>query len=107
MPRIGLLKQQLAEVARIGAQSRYRKRATQAYAEICLDRLESLDVRRVPGLPSLDDFTERRLLPAMRTCATFSRRLDDLAERAARADAPLQTRIDTQLARQNGTYWRR
>jgi uncharacterized membrane-anchored protein len=37
----------------------------------------------------------------MRTCAAFSRRLDDLAERAAWTDALLRTRIDTQLARQN------
>ncbi|MCP3729979.1 DUF3422 domain-containing protein [Sphingomonas sp. MG17] len=126
MPRVGLLEQQLAdlaqriadertdddavmadisrlsaEVARIGAQTRFRMSATQAYAEICLDRLESLEVRPVAGFPSLGDFTERRLLPAMRTCAAFSRRLDDLAERAAWTDALLRTRIDTQLARQN------
>ncbi|MBN8845847.1 MAG: DUF3422 domain-containing protein [Sphingomonadales bacterium] len=126
MPRIDLLEQQLAdvaqriadersddeammadisrltaEVARIGAQTRYRMSATQAYAEICLDRLDSLDVRPVAGFPSLGDFTERRLLPAMRTCAAFTRRLDDLAERAAWTDALLRTRIDTQLARQN------
>lgn len=126
MPRVGILEQQLAdlaqrvadeasddeqtmadisrlsaEVARIGAETRFRMSATQAYAEICLDRLESLDVSPVAGFPSLADFTERRLLPAMRTCAAFSRRLDDLSERAAWTGALLRTRIDTQLARQN------
>ena len=90
-----------AEIARIDAQTRFRMSATQAYAEICLDRLESLGVRPVAGFPSLSDFTERRLLPAMRTCAAFSRRLDDLSERAAWTGALLRTRIDTRLARQN------
>lgn len=126
MPRVGELEQQLAdlaerladeasdddrtmadisrlsaEIARIGAQTRFRMSATQAYTEICLDRLESLTVRPIPGFPSLSDFTERRLLPAMRTCAAFSRRLDDLSERAAWTGALLRTRIDTRLARQN------
>lgn len=55
----------------------------------------------VRGYRSLDDFTERRLLPAMRTCDAFTRRLEDLAQRTAWTSALLRTRVDTALARRN------
>ena len=58
-----------AELAQIVARTRYRMSATQAYAELCLDRIRRLEVAPVRGYRSLDDFTERRLLPAMRTWA--------------------------------------
>ena len=90
-----------AELAEIMAQTRYRMSATQAYAEICRDRIRRLAVAPVRGYRSLDDFTERRLLPAMRTCDAFTRRLEDLAQRAAWTSALLRTRIDTALARRN------
>ena len=90
-----------AELAEIVARTRYRMSATQAYAEICRDRIRSLGVLPVRGYRSLDDFTERRLLPAMRTCDAFTRRLEDLAQRAAWTSALLRTRVDTALARRN------
>jgi len=55
----------------------------------------------VRGYQSLDDFTERRLIPAVRTCDSFSARLDDLSRRAAWTSDLLRTRIDIALARQN------
>lgn len=90
-----------AELARIMAETRYRMSATQAYAELCMDRIRRLSVQRVAGFRSLADFTERRLLPAMRTCDAFSQRLDDLSQRAGWTSALLRTRIDTELAKQN------
>ncbi len=90
-----------AELAGIVARTRYRMSATQAYAEICRDRLRRLAVVPVRGYRSLDDFTERRLLPAMRTCDAFTRRLEDLAQRTAWTSALLRTRVDTALARRN------
>ena len=45
--------------------------ATSAYAQIVSERLEGLNPQRVPGYQSLIDFTERRLLPAVRTCKTY------------------------------------
>lgn len=90
-----------AELAQILTRTRYRMSATQAYAEICRDRIRSLAVAPVRGYRSLDDFTERRLLPAMRTCDAFTRRLEDLAQRAAWTSALLRTRVDTALARRN------
>lgn len=90
-----------AALAQIVAQTRYRMSATKAYAELCLDRIRRLSVAPVRGYRSLDDFTERRLLPAMRTCDAFTRRLDDLSQRAAWTSALLRTRVDTALARRN------
>lgn len=90
-----------AELAQIVARTRYRMSATHAYAELCFDRIRRLEVSPVRGYRSLDDFTERRLLPAMRTCDAFSRRLEDLSQRAAWTSAMLRTRVDTALARRN------
>lgn len=90
-----------AELAQIVARTRYRMSATQAYAAICRDRIRALKVAPVRGYGSLDDFTERRLLPAMRTCDAFTRRLEDLSQRTAWTSAMLRTRVDTALARRN------
>jgi uncharacterized membrane-anchored protein len=90
-----------AELAQIVAHTRYRMSATRAYAELCFDRIRRLDMATVRGFRSLDDFTERRLLPAMRTCDAFTRRLEDLSQRTAWTSAMLRTRVDTALARRN------
>lgn len=90
-----------ADLAQTLTSTRYRMSATSAYAQICLDRIRSLNVSPVRGYRSLDDFTERRLVPAMRTCDAFSCRLEDLSQRAAWTSGMLRTRIDTAIARRN------
>lgn len=89
------------ELAQIAMRTHYRMSATRAYASICFDRIRRLSVASVRGYGSLDDFTERRLLPAMRTCDAFSQRLDDLAQRVNWTSALLRTQVDTALARRN------
>lgn len=90
-----------AELARLVAETRYRMSASRAYAQLTLDRLQSLKVGEVRGHSTLADFTERRLIPAMRTCESFTQRLEDLSQRVARASALLSTRVNTALAIQN------
>jgi uncharacterized membrane-anchored protein len=90
-----------AELARIVAETRYRMSATRAYAQLSTDRLASLKIGPVRGHQTLSDFTERRLTPAVRTCDSFSARLEDLSQRAAWTSELLRTRIDTALAKQN------
>lgn len=90
-----------AELASMLAETRYRMSATRAYAQIGVERLHGLDIGRVPGFQTLADFTERRLVPALRTCESFSKRLDDLSQRAAWTSELLRTRIEVALARQN------
>ncbi len=90
-----------AELSRLAASTRYRMSATRAYAQLSFERLASLDIAAVRGFQTLADFTERRLVPAVRTCDSFSGRIEDLQQRAAWASALLRTRIDIALARQN------
>ncbi len=90
-----------AELARLAAETRYRMSATRAYAQLSTDRLASLHIGAVRGFQTLADFTERRLMPAVRTCDSFSARIEDLLQRAAWTSELLRTRIDIALAKQN------
>lgn len=90
-----------AELARLLAETRYRMSATQAYGALSIDRLAKLRIGPVRGYQTLADFTERRLTPALRTCESFSARLDDLSQRASWTSELLRTRIDIALAKQN------
>ncbi|MBC2665144.1 DUF3422 domain-containing protein [Novosphingobium flavum] len=85
-----------------GAASDFRMGAAEAYAAIVEERLAGLAVRPVPDHLSLADFTQRRLLPAVRTCAAHRRRAEQLAERLARFVSLLRTRIETRIENQNG-----
>jgi uncharacterized membrane-anchored protein len=80
----------------------YRMSATAAYATIVEERLAELTITPVPGCLSLADFTQRRFLPAVRTCAAHRRRAEQLAQRTAQVLSLLRTRIDTRIENQNG-----
>jgi uncharacterized membrane-anchored protein len=90
-----------ADLARITAETRYRMSATRAYAQLVFDRMRSVDVMRIPGYQTLNDFTDRRLTPAVRTCESFTQRLEDLSQRVSWASSLIRTRIETTLERQN------
>ena len=90
-----------AEIAHLKTRISYRMSATEAYAELTHDRLRSIGGERVAGYPTLADFTERRLVPGIRTCRSFMRRLDDLSSRTAWASSLLRTRVETTLERQS------
>ncbi len=90
-----------AQLAHLVAETRYRMSATRAYAQLSADRLASLSIGAVRGYQTLADFTERRLAPAVRTCDSFSARLEDLSQRAAWTSELLRTRIDIALTKQN------
>ncbi len=90
-----------ASLARIASETSYRISATKAYEQLVQDRLEELREQRISGFQTLSDFTERRLVPAVRTCNSFSRRLQDLANRAGRASNLLRTRLSISLEKQN------
>ena len=90
-----------AEIARLSAETRFRMGASDAYGRLVDERLSALRVEPVRGYLSLADFTERRLHPALRTCASFSSRLSDLAGRAEWTSALMRTRVETALTAQN------
>ncbi|MBR0552598.1 DUF3422 domain-containing protein [Stakelama marina] len=90
-----------AKVAALRAETEYRMSATAAYGQIVQDRLESLAPQPIAGFQNLSEFTERRLLPALRTCASFRRRLEAVALRIEQTTAMLRTRVDLELQDQN------
>jgi uncharacterized membrane-anchored protein len=90
-----------AEIARLSSETRFRMSASAAYGQLVDERLAALCVEPVRGYLSLADFTERRLHPALRTCASFSSRLTDLAARAEWTSALMRTRVETALTAQN------
>jgi len=90
-----------AELATLGARTPYRFGAARAYYALVQKRIEELRERRIEGRQTVGEFMERRLSPAMRTCAMMEQRLEALSERAARASDMLRTRIDVTLAAQN------
>jgi uncharacterized membrane-anchored protein len=85
----------------------FRLSATAAYAGVAADRLEALKVKPVSNLQSLTEFTERRLVPAARTCSVFTERLARIAERISRVMHTLDVRVDTRIKAQNLTLTKR
>ncbi|MEM8825615.1 MAG: DUF3422 domain-containing protein [Pseudomonadota bacterium] len=85
----------------IRAATEFRLSATEAYGSVAADRLQTLNVEAVANHQTLSDFTERRLVPALRTCSVFRDRLGRIAERIARVMQTLDVRIDTRIKAQN------
>lgn len=79
----------------------FRMSATAAYARLVEERLTELDVRPIAGFQSLTEFTERRLLPAVRTCAALTDRERQLSLRAQQLSSLLRVRIETRIENQN------
>ncbi len=98
---LAALTQLAAEVENSLARATFRFGAASAYHGLVLQRIEELRETRIPGLPTLDEFMQRRLLPAMKTCEAISRRQEELSARIARNSQLLRTRVDIELERQN------
>lgn len=90
-----------AELELIRSATGFRLSATAASAEVAADRLTALDVRSVANYQSLTDFTERRLIPATRTCSVFRQGLSDITERISGVMHTLDVRIDSRIKAQN------
>jgi uncharacterized membrane-anchored protein len=90
-----------SELELIRSATGFRLSATAAYAEVAADRLASLNVQPVANYQSLTDFTERRLVPATRTCSVFRQRLSHIAERISGVMHTLDVRIDSRIKAQN------
>jgi uncharacterized membrane-anchored protein len=90
-----------SELELIRSATGFRLSATAAYAEVAADRLSALDVQPILNFQSLTDFTERRLVPASRTCSVFRQRLSDIADRISGVMHTLDVRIDSRIKAQN------
>lgn len=90
-----------AEIESRESESHYRFGAASAYYDLVRRRIGELREERIPGLQTFQEFTERRLAPAMATCVAVAQRQESLSQRVARATQLLSTRVDIANERQN------
>jgi len=98
---LGKLTGLAAEIERVTAQSSYRFGAARAYHALVERRIGELREQRIEGVQTIAEFMERRLAPALRTCAATAERLEAIAERLSRASNLLRSRVDIALEAQN------
>lgn len=98
----------LREISRLDAQVRahsfrtgYRFSAAQAYYRIVGARIGELREQRIEGVPTIGEFMERRLAPAMDTCVSVAARQEALATRINHSDDMLRTRVNLAQERQS------
>jgi uncharacterized membrane-anchored protein len=68
--------------------------ASRAYEKLVLARIQELREERIEGMPTIQEFMERRFAPAMETCRSVWARHEQLADRIARAVDLLRTRVN-------------
>ncbi len=99
------LLQQITQLAsrleQLSVDDSYRFSASQAYFGLVMSRIAELRERRIEGVPTIEEFMQRRLTPAMNTCASTARRQEILAERIANTNSLLRTRVGIRQERQN------
>lgn len=88
------LTQLAAQVEGLYARTHSRFSASAAYFELVQRRIHELQEDRVHGLQTLGEFMDRRLSPAMQTCAWAARRQQALSERISRTSNLLRTRVE-------------
>jgi uncharacterized membrane-anchored protein len=79
----------------------FRFGAARAYHALVTRRIAELREERLNGVQTIEEFMGRRLVPAMNTCESASRRLLELSERIARTGDLLRTRVDVEREQQN------
>lgn len=90
-----------AAMERGTAATHYRFAAAGAYYALVRRRIEELAEIPLPGLQTFQEFTERRLAPAMNTCRAVAERQESLSRRVSRATQLLSTRVAITRERQN------
>jgi uncharacterized membrane-anchored protein len=81
------------EAEALTGQTAFRFSAARAYHGLVNERIAQLRERAVDGWPTIGDFMERRLAPAMRTCAAVAERQSGVIARIARTTQLLSTRV--------------
>lgn len=90
-----------AEIDSRQADNLFRFSAAMAYDSLVQRRVLELREARITGLQTLQEFTERRLAPAMNTCRSVAARQEELSRRVARATQLLATRVGVTREQQN------
>lgn len=95
------LTQLQAEIESGDADNQFRFSAAAAYYDLVQRRIADLREERIQGLQTFQEFIERRLAPAMNTCAAARARQENLSRHMARATQLLSTRVNIANERQN------
>jgi uncharacterized membrane-anchored protein len=90
-----------AGIERRESENAYRFAAATAYHELVQRRIVELRENRIQGLQTFQEFTDRRLAPAMHTCRAAAARQESLSQRVARVTQLLSTRVDVSREKQN------
>ncbi len=98
---LGELSDLTAEVEAIATATSYRFSAAEAYSALVARRIDELREQRIEGVQTFGEFMNRRLAPAMRTCASVAERVRALSTRAGRVGELLQARVSLALEQQN------
>lgn len=78
----------------MAGQTGFRFAAARAYHGLVGERIASWQEQAIGGAPTVGEFMERRLAPAMRTCASVAERQSAVLERIARTVQVLNTRVE-------------
>ena len=90
-----------AELEAGAAASLFRFGASRAYNELVQLRLQGIGEQPISGVSTWGQFLQRRMAPAIRTCAALEDRQANLSRKLARAAQLLRTRVDIELEQQN------
>jgi len=90
---LGQITRLAARLEKLVLDNGYRFSASKAYFGIVKARIEELREVRIEGTPTVEEFMERRLLPAMHTCEAVGARQDALGRRIADTNDLLRTRV--------------
>ncbi len=89
------------KIENLASRTAFRFGATGAYAKLVEQRIALLREERFEGRQMISEFMMRRYEPAMRTCLSANKRLQELSTRTERAANLLRTRVDVETAGQN------
>ncbi len=90
-----------ARMDKLALDNGYRFTASRAYFRLVRARIEELREQRIEGTPTVEEFMDRRLAPAMNTCESTAARQEALGRRIAATNDLLRTRVGIVQERQN------
>ncbi|NVK44153.1 MAG: DUF3422 domain-containing protein [Oceanospirillaceae bacterium] len=90
-----------AQVETLSARTANRLSATEAYFALVDRRIAELRESRVEGLQTVEQFMERRLDPAHRTCRSTGERIERLSKRISRSTELIRSQVDLSIENQS------
>lgn len=85
----------------LSAQTSNRFSAADAYFALVNKRIAELRETRIEGRQTVEQFMDRRLDPATRTCRTAGQRIEQLSRRLARTTQLVRSQVDLSVEQQN------